>query len=434
MLVFKRYRLYLQKIFKLAQYNMIIQFTVENFLSFKEPATLSLVASALKEKQPLADDVVFELDGVNMSLLKSAVVYGANASGKSNLIKALDFFKWFVINSSKGVQSSEKIQVGSFRLHKDTEMEPSYFEVVFADVEFQYRYGFELDANRVYREWLYQKANKRKSKEVELFFRSENEYTIHQKYAVGKEVVSKKMVRDNALLLSVAAQFNESVSVDIMKWLADTTIVTGSSDERIWDMAALQMDNPEMRHRIVAFAQFADFGISDIRKVDNTIISSHLQYDEAGKVIDSVTFPFRKNESEGTIKYFSLAYPIIDALDNGKRLIIDEFDSKMHPLLTSKIISLFNSSVTNPRKAQLVFTTHDTNLLNAGLFRRDQIWFTQKDMYGASELYSLVEYKVRNSAPYEKEYLMGKYGGIPLVGQFERLFDANNDVGYGKEE
>jgi AAA15 family ATPase/GTPase len=219
-----------------------------------------------------------------------------------------------------------------------------------------------------------------------------------------------------------------------MKWLADTTIVTGSSDESIWDMATTQLDNPKMRQRIVAFAQFADFGISDIRKIDNTVTSSHLQYDEDGMAVHSVTFPFRKNESEGTIKYFSLAYPIIDALDNGKRLIIDEFDSKMHPLLTSKIISLFNSSETNPRNAQLIFTTHDTNLLNAGLFRRDQIWFTQKDRYGATELYSLVEYKVRNSAPYEKEYLMGKYGGIPLVGRFERLFETNNNEEYGKEK
>lgn len=413
---------------------MFIQFTVENFLSFREQTTLSLVASALKERKSLVEDVVFELEGANVSLLKSAVIYGANASGKSNLVKALNFFKWFVINSSKGIQSSEKIQVESFRLHQDTELEPSYFEAIFADKESQYRYGFEVDTTRIYREWLYQKSNKRKSKEVELFFRNRDEYTIHQKYAVGKEVVSKKMVRDNALLLSVAAQFNETVSVDIMKWLADTTIVTGSSDESIWDMAALQMDNPKMRQRIVSFAQFADFGISDIRKIDNTVTSSHLQYDEAGNAVNSVTFPFRKNESEGTVKYFSLAYPIIDALDNGKRLIIDEFDSKMHPLLTSKIISLFNSSETNRQKAQLIFTTHDTNLLNAGLFRRDQIWFTQKDRYGASELYSLVEYKVRNSAPYEKEYLMGKYGGVPLVGQFEQLFETNKDDEYGKGE
>ena len=382
---------------------MIIQFSFENFLSFKEQATLSLVASALKENQSLVDDIVFDLNGTNISLLKSAVIYGANASGKSNIIKALNFFKWYVINSSKGVQSSERIEVESFRLSKETDEEPSFFEAIFADENTQYRYGFELDANRVYREWLFQKINKRKSKEVELFFRNGEEYSIHQKFLIGKELVAKKMVRENALLLSVAAQFNESVAVDIIKWLSDTTIATKGNDESIWEQATKQIDNPKMRERIVSFAQFADFGISDVRKIDNTLTSSHIQYDEQGNSVNNITFPFLKSESEGTIKYFMLAYPIIDALDNGKRLIIDEFDSKMHPLLTSKIISLFNSSKTNPRNAQLIFTTHDTNLLNAGLFRRDQIWFTQKDFYGATELYSLLEYKVRNNAPYEKE-------------------------------
>lgn len=411
---------------------MIIQFSFENFLSFKEQATLSLVASALKENQSLVDDIVFDLNGTNISLLKSAVIYGANASGKSNIIKALNFFKWYVINSSKGVQSSERIEVESFRLSKETDKEPSFFEAIFADENIQYRYGFELDANRVYREWLFQKINKRKSKEVELFFRNGEDYSIHQKFLIGRELVTKKMVRENALLLSVAAQFNESVAVDIIKWLSDTTIVTKGNDESIWEQATKQIDNPKMRERIVSFAQFADFGISDVRKVDNTLTSSHIQYDEQGNSVNNITFPFLKSESEGTIKYFMLAYPIIDALDNGKRLIIDEFDSKMHPLLTSKIISLFNSSKTNPKNAQLIFTTHDTNLLNAGLFRRDQIWFTQKDFYGATELYSLLEYKVRNNAPYEKEYLMGKYGAIPLIGEFERLFNNNSD--YGKEE
>ena len=192
-------------------------------------------------------------------------------------------------------------------------------------------------------------------------------------------------------------------------------------------------------HRVTVRQKFSDavyihiFGIDDIRKVDNTVISSHQQYDEEGNATKTVTFPFRVNESEGTIKYFSLAYPIIDALDHGKRLVVDEFDSKMHPLLTSRIIGLFNSRVTNPRNAQLIFTTHDTNLLNASLFRRDQIWFTQKDSFGASELYSLAEYKVRNSAPFEKEYLMGKYGGIPVIGQFERLFDLREEE-YGSTD
>ena len=181
---------------------MIIQFTVENFLSFKEPATLSLAASALKEKQTRSDEIVFELEGTNLSLLKSAVIYGANASGKSNLVKALDFFKWFVINSSKGVQSGESIRVESFRLNRRTEQEPSYFEAVFADETVQYRYGFEVDEKRVHREWLYQKGNKRKAKEVELFLRDGDEYELHPKFSVGKEVVAKKMVRDNALAVS----------------------------------------------------------------------------------------------------------------------------------------------------------------------------------------------------------------------------------------
>ncbi len=410
---------------------MIIQFTVENFLSFRDATTLSLVASALKETQTKAEDIIFKLEGTNTSLLRSAVVYGANASGKSNLIKALDFFKRLVIGSAKEVQYGEKIDVESFSLNSVTENEPSLFEIIFANKDTQYRYGFKIDRNIVHNEWLYQKAYKRKAKEIELFFRSKDEFIVHAKFNVGKELVAKKMVRNNALLLSVAAQFNEAVSVEIMGWLANTTVVTGTNDDRFWQQAAAQIDNPSMRQRIIDFAKFADFAIDDISKVDDMVLSSHQQYDDDGNPTRSVNFPFRKNESEGTVKYFSLAYPIIDALDNGKRLIIDEFDAKMHPLLTCRIVSLFNSASTNPQNAQLVCTTHDTNLLNANLFRRDQIWFTQKDNYGATKLYSLAEYKVRNTASFEKDYLMGKYGGVPVVGMFERLFNTDNESSDG---
>ena len=203
-------------------------------------------------------------------------------------------------------------------------------------------------------------------------------FDIHTKFAVGKELAGKRMVRANALLLSVAAQFNDPTAVEIMKWLNDTTIISGSNDEKIWNTATIQLDDIRMKQRIVEFSRYADLGIENIEKIDNTIVSMHTQYDDEGNEVKAVTFPFRKNESEGTIKYFSLAYPIIDALDNGKRLIIDEFDSKMHPLLTCRIITLFNSKETNPKNAQLIFTTHDTNLLSANIFRRDQIWFTQK--------------------------------------------------------
>ena len=366
-------------------------------------------------------------------MLKSAVIYGANASGKSNLVKALDFFKWFVINSSKGVQSGESIRVESFRLNRRTEQEPSYFEAVFADETVQYRYGFEVDEKRVHREWLYQKGNKRKAKEVELFLRDGDEYELHPKFSVGKEVVAKKWCA--TMRCFFPWQHSSTKASRWKSWDGWPTprlfLAAATSGFGKWAIA--QIDDPSMKRRIVEFARFADFGIDDIRKVDNTVISSHQQYDEEGNATKTVTFPFRVNESEGTIKYFSLAYPIIDALDHGKRLVVDEFDSKMHPLLTSRIIGLFNSRVTNPRNAQLIFTTHDTNLLNASLFRRDQIWFTQKDSFGASELYSLAEYKVRNSAPFEKEYLMGKYGGIPVIGQFERLFDLREEE-YGSTD
>lgn len=406
---------------------MLIQFSVGNFLSFKEQSTLSLVASALKDIQILSEDVIFNIGETDLALLKSATIYGANASGKSNFIKALDFFKWYVINSSKDIQAGERVNVESFRLSSSTVEEPSYFEAIFCNTEYQYRYGFETDENMVHSEWLYQKANKKRAKEVELFYRDEDGFNIHSKFIIGKELINKQMVRTNALLLSVAAQFNDVVAVEIVKWLNDTTIISGSNEKNIWDLAAIRLDDLKMKQRIVDFSRYADLGIENIEKVNNAIISMHTQYDDEGNEVKLVNFPFKKNESEGTIKYFSLAYPIIDALDNGKRLIIDEFDSKMHPLLTCRIIALFNSKKTNPKNAQLIFTTHDTNLLSASIFRRDQIWFTQKDRFGATELYSLAEYKVRNDASFEKDYLSGKYGAIPIMGDLTRLFNVHEE-------
>lgn len=406
---------------------MIIQFTIGNFLSFKEQSTLSLAASALKDIQVSSEDILFNVGDTGLTLMKSAVIYGANASGKSNFIKAFEFFKWYVTNSSKDIQAGERVNVESFRLNSGTADEPSYFEAIFCDAESQYRYGFEADNATVHSEWLYQKGNKKRAKEVELFYREKDKFTIHSKFVVGKEVAGKKMVRSNALLLSVAAQFNDPMSVEIMGWLNDTIIISGSNDDKIWNIAAVQLDDTKMKQRIVEFSRYADLGIENIEKIDNTIISTHIQYDDGGNEIKSVAFPFRKNESEGTIKYFSLAYPIIDALDNGKRLIIDEFDSKMHPLLTCRIIALFNSQETNRKNAQLIFTTHDTNLLSANIFRRDQIWFTQKDRYGATDLYSLAEYKVRNDASFEKDYLSGKYGAIPILGDLARLFTSKEE-------
>lgn len=152
----------------------------------------------------------------------------------------------------------------------------------------------------------------------------------------------------------------------------------------------------------------------------------HKKFDKEGKQTALEIFDIDSHESEGTKKLFSLAGPLMDTLKNGRILFIDEFDARLHPLITYEIIRLFNSNKTNPKNAQIIFATHDTNLLSNKLFRRDQIWFAEKDKGGATHLYSLAEYKVRNDASFENDYIQGKYGAIPFIGDLKQLFEEAN--------
>lgn len=402
---------------------MILEFCVSNFLSIKDNLKLSFVATTLKESLSEPNDVI-RISDMGLALVRSAVIYGANASGKTNVLKAIAFYRHFIMDSFKNSQAGESIDVENFRLNASTVHEPTTMEATFAVGEYLYRYGFEVDQKAIHAEWLYRRMNRKRAKEVEIFYREEKTTTVHAKSPLMQDLVNKKMVRGNALLLSTAAQFNESTAVDILHWLSDTQILFCSEDEKMWSQAVRNLDDEKIRERIVRFAKYADLGIESIARIDNRIVSSHRQYDDEGRETNSVAFSFNGNESEGTIKYFSLAFPIIDALDNGKRLVVDELDSKLHPLLVRKIVTLFNSAETNPKGAQLLFTTHDTFLLSAGLFRRDQVWFTQKDNFGATEAYSLAEYKVRGSSPFERDYLQGKFGATPIIGDMETIFKA----------
>lgn len=402
---------------------MLLEFCVKNFLSIKDDLKLSFVATTLKESLSEPNDVI-RISDMGLALVRSAVIYGANASGKTNVLKAIAFYKSFIMNSFKNGQAGESIDVENFRLNASTVQEPTTMEATFTVGEYLYRYGFEVGEKAVHAEWLYRRMNRKRSKEVEIFYREETGVTVHAKSPLMQDLVNRKMVRDNALLLSTAAQFNETTAVDILHWLNDTQVLFCSEDDKMWLQAIRHLDDEKIRERIVRFAKYADLGIENITKIDNRIVSSHRQYDDEGRETNDVAFSFSGNESEGTIKYFSLAYPIIDALDNGKRLVVDELDSKLHPLLVRKIVTLFNSAETNPKGAQLLFTTHDTFLLSAGLFRRDQVWFTQKDNFGATEAYSLAEYKVRSSSPFERDYLQGKFGATPIIGDMETIFTA----------
>ena len=395
---------------------MLLEFSFANFLSFKEKVTFSMVATSLKDKKAESADTTFSAGGeMPVVLSRACAVFGANASGKSNLIKAMSFFKWFTMNSSKEVQAGEKIPVNSFALSTSSVAEPSLFEIVIMIGEDTYRYGFETSAEKVHREWLYVKAGKKRSKELELFYRDKNVYEIHSRFTIGRELTEKNMVRDNALLLSLAGQFNEPHSGAVMKWLADTTIITGKSETDVWALTLKAMENPVTRKKKVDFSRYADLGIDDITLSDSGVLTYHTQYDEDGKETAAVTFSMTDNESEGTVKYFSLAYPILDSLENGKRLIVEEFGAKLHTLLLERIVSLFNTKSGNSRNAQLLVTLHDTNLLSSNLLRRDQIWFTQKNGRGESSLYPLSDYRVRSDASYEKDYLLGKYGATPII-------------------
>lgn len=433
---------------------MFIEFKFENFLSFKEEATFSLVASALKDKKVDDSDVMYSpIANSKLRLLKSAAIFGANASGKSNFVQAFVFFMQFVINSTKGTQLEENIDVENFKLSTATENEPSIFEVVFLHKEHYYRYGFAVTPKKVEGEWLYIKDVKPRAKEVELFFRDADSFpAVHDRFSIGKDVVHKNMVRHNALLLSVAAQFNDPIANEVFQWLYQLNVISGLREEQNAKVTLEKLQDPAYKQRIIDFTKYADLGIDDIQFSDgegvsgldssmnptdflrkqrtstsiNSMLSFHKKFDDNYQAdVKPVEFSFSKSESHGTVKYFSLAGPILDTLDNGKTLIIDELDSKLHPLLTQKLISLFNSIETNPKNAQLIFTTQDTNLLSSLLFRRDQIWFTQKDRYGASTLYSLSEYAVRNDASYERDYLAGKYGAVPVFKNFKSLFGSN---------
>lgn len=395
---------------------MLLEFSFANYLSFRDKVTISMVATALRDRKADIGDATFGVgEDTAISLNRCCTLFGANASGKSNVVKALAFFKWFTMNSSKDVQAGEEIPVRNYALSSVSAAEPSLFEIMlFADCN-TYRYGYEVNTKEVCREWLYIKSDKKRSKEIELFYRDGKRFETHPKFSIGKELADKNMVRDNALLLSLAGQFNDPYAKAIMNWLNDTTIITANSETEIWAIALKAMENPETRNRMVEFSRYADLGIEDISLSELGVLTSHTQYDDEGRETASVTFSMKESESEGTVKYFSLAYPILDTLEHGKRLIVDEFGSKLHTVLITRVISLFNTKAGNPNKAQLMVTLHDTNILNNSLLRRDQIWFTQKNGRGESELYSLSDYKVRSDASYEKDYLLGKYGATPII-------------------
>ena len=432
---------------------MLIEFQVENFLSFKDTVTFSMVASDIQSQNAeLDENNVFSVNE-ELKLLKTTAIYGANASGKSNLAKAFGFMKDFVINSSKEMQFTDDIAVEPFRLSTETEDKPSFFQATLYLNKKIYKYGFKVSKDKVVQEWLFFKG---KVQEYQLFQRNGNRFKINQKsFQEGLKLEDK--TKHNSLFLSVVAQFNGKISAEIIKWFANCQVISGSGiHDNFYKTVTLKLlESPLIKKDSIKLIKDLDLSIQDINitkekiSLENlplsipdelksiilrsssgelsSIQTSHEKYNENGEIIGFEKFDLEENESEGTKKLFYFSALLLHALRFSQILIIDELDAKLHPIITHKIIELFNSKQYNSKSAQLIFMTHDTNLLNPNLFggrllRRDQIWFTEKNQQGATDLYSLAEYDdIAEDDPLEADYIRGRYGAIPFIGNFKNL-------------
>lgn len=419
---------------------MFVQFKVGNYRSFKKPVVFSMVASKVTaEEEKAHKNNVFCIDE-KLTLLKSAPIYGANASGKSNLAFAIEFMKRLVLNSCKEGQAAEEIDVEPFRLSAESITEPSLFEIVFILDGTTFRYGFKVNAQQVVSEWLF---HTHKARESRLFERNSDFFSLSRKFKEGKLIPDK--TRNNALFLSVVAQFNGEIGTKILRWFRETlNVIPGSHNRLCRNYTVKRFNNKQHRNDVLLFLKKLDLGIEDLqvetrglqlpaeslskgtgeacnsllrRSGEQTEVKTfHRKHNVDGQQIPFEAFDLDRHESEGTKKLFALASHLLDALRIGTVLFVDELDVSLHPLITGAIINLFNSNDANPCNAQIIFTTHDTNLLSSNIFRRDQIWFAQKNKQGATDLYSLVEYKVQNNnTSFQSDYIHGRYGAIPLI-------------------
>lgn len=429
---------------------MLIEYNFENYKSFKDLNTLSMIGvPSFKEHEP--DNII---QTGKLKILKSVAIYGNNASGKSNLVKGLQIMKQLVKTSFRdSLINNEDLKIEKYLLNSKNNSLKSKFEVSFIQKDRKYRYGFNVNENQIVDEWLFHTT----SKEVPLFERSFNKFKIN-KSSFKEGIGLDKKTKDNVLFLSLVAQFNGEISNNVINWFDNINFISGIQDTgygiytikklkddvnfkkwlsliiRTLEISNITTEETELKEDDInkilkktndkSIVNFFD-ALSKLNKNDTKqlqISTWHKKYDENNLLIDTIPFDFNNQESEGTKKFIHLLGPWYDSLKNGKILIVDELDSRLHTHLTKKLIEFFHKY--NKRKAQLIFTSHDISLLDKDLLRRDEIWFTEKDQFGSSQLYSLADFKteeVRKTSSFFKNYLNGKYGAISF-------FDIDNHL------
>ncbi|MEF8770989.1 AAA family ATPase [Candidatus Accumulibacter contiguus] len=416
---------------------MLIQFSVSNWRSVKENQTLSLVLA--KGTELIASNSFTPTAPATPSLLRSAAIYGANAAGKSNLLRAMQTMKKMVMDSSKG-QRGDLVPVTSFLLDSATEESPSEFEVFLVADGVRYQYGFSATPERIHEEWLFAYPNGRSQKWLGRAWDAEKKVYQWEKCnaLTGQKQLWQDSTRENALFLSTAVQLNSKQLQPVYDWFKKTLRLANVSGWSPSFTASLCKDS-EQSKKVLAFLQAADLDIQDVIIESEKMSAKHFPDDmpdelkttllakmQDSEVLDiktvhrsldgrAVSFDFR-DESDGTQKFFAFAGPWLDALKNGFVLVIDELHDNLHPKMVQFLVQLFHNSETNPKNAQLVFTTHETSILNQDVFRRDQIWFCEKDDKQSTRLYPLTDFKPRKEREnLEASYLAGRYGALPYL-------------------
>ncbi|MBN2327208.1 MAG: ATP-binding protein [Candidatus Omnitrophica bacterium] len=425
---------------------MLIKFSVKNYRSIQDRQTLSMAAASRDKSLPdhLIDPQAPGLSKIK--LLKSAAIYGANASGKSNFFLAAKFMRDFVVRSATEIKPGDETGAVPFRLHSKNEKEPSEFEAIFIHEGIRYQYGFVLDKKKVNEEWLTAYPSGSPQRWFYREWDSEKngyEWKCSSRFKGEKDSLMEK-TRENGLFLSLAAQFNHEQASQVYKWFRNSFVFINFSGLNDFSQytASLIEDSEDLRKEICRLLSKADLGITDIHikktKFDSSDFGPDFSEELKKALIDQLSdkdlyqwscmhqnketgenILFENDEeSAGTVKIFSLLGPLLVSLIDGDSIFIDEIGAKMHPLLVRDVIRMFHNNQSNSKNAQLIFTTHDTTQLNKDILRRDQIWFTEKNDAGATILYPLTDFKPRKDESLQKGYLAGRYGAIPFLGDF----------------
>lgn len=414
---------------------MLVEFRVKNFRSLRDEQVLSLVAST--DKTLLDTHALGTGLKAAPHLLKSAVVYGANASGKSNLIRALQYMRGVVLESAalQPGQTFDRLQ--PFKLDAASASQPTEFEVTFILDGVRYQYGFAMTSQRIVSEHL---LVYKAFKPQRWFARHFDTETGKDRYDFGPGLKGAKNLwegatRPNALFLSMAAQLNSDALRPVFDWFVHRLVIFNEQSQLSPQFSVQMLKREEQRKAICEFLRAADISIADIEVATKQAMVHTIHFDLAtGKreetaseqAVDEINFHHvtehgkavfdLADESGGTRNLLFLTGPVLDILNRGLTLVVDELDTSLHTLLVQALVRLFHRPEANTGGAQLIFTTHDTSLLDAyGLFRRDQIWFVEKRPDQSSSLYPLLDFSPRKNEALERGYLQGRYGALPFL-------------------